>query len=381
MKKNIILTASLVLGLAAAVLLFHAATEKDEAPPKTFLIHYADSSYARAPEKADLAVPPTENETFLDSVLKTIFANGATLSDEEKSIRILKHVSSVLPVKDNIASASSLLRHGYALCYGRSKVFITLCRMVGLPARHVGSMYMPDLKTHAISEVFYGGRWHLFDATFGIFFYSSLEYGKEGYVISFHDLVSNPLAWTPFMVVPEAGTGVYDESVRSYPVTRIEDEQVELAAENISLASYRRGIQKAYPVAYGGNDIVSYPVDANLLRDSSRWFGRLDRSSGDLAGFHERFSGSQYVGHASPPGFHTWLIHAPPFSTVYIEYHSVYSNMPKLHLVPLRSATILEAASVHTKATFTIRVIDSTAIVSVFCPVGSFSVDAMHIYR
>ncbi|MGH2566920.1 MAG: transglutaminase domain-containing protein [Bacteroidota bacterium] len=380
-KRTIIMAVTLTLGLASLVLLFYAALKRDEARTSTFLVAYADSSYARAPENAEIAVPKTENGAFLDSILSTIFTNETNLSEEEKSIRILKYVSSVLVAKSNQGSATSILRNGYALCYGKSKVFTILSRKAGLPARFVTTMYVRDLKSHVLSEVFYDGKWHLYDASFGIFFYSSPEYDEQGEVISFHDLVANPYRWTPFIVVPQAGTGSYDESVGSYPVSRVEDERLELSGENISIASYRQGIQKSYPVAYGSNDIVSYPVDANVRQDSSKWFGRVDKSDGELALFHDRFSGSHYVGHAVPPGFHTWLVRAKPFTTVHIEYYSVYSNSPKLSLVPLRAAKIIQHISKPGKDTFTVQVTDSTAIVSVYCPEGNFSVDAMHIYR
>jgi hypothetical protein len=54
---------------------------------------------------------------------------------------------------------------------------------------------------------------------------------------------------------------------------------------------------------------------------------------------------------------------------------------PKLELVPLRAAGIIESRYQDDKVTFTIQTNDDEAIVSVYCPGASFDVDAMHIYR
>ena len=49
--------------------------------------------------------------------------------------------------------------------------------MVGLPSRYIGAFNLrPIMGSHAISEVYYGGKWHLLDPTFGIFFYSKTQY-------------------------------------------------------------------------------------------------------------------------------------------------------------------------------------------------------------
>jgi hypothetical protein len=242
-------------------------------------------------------------------------------------------------------------------------------------------MNMPVLRSHAISEVFYDGGWHLYDPTFGIFFFSRPSYSKEGYVISFHDLISNPHAWTPFKVVMEAGTGVYDENVRAFAVTKAEHNYLGSRKADWPIDSYLKDVSEAYPIAYGSDDTVSYPIDANLLENDSQWFGRPDKTHNELASYAVRFSGSYYVGNGMPPSFHTWLIKAPDDATVNIEYYSVNSNPPKLEMVPLRAAKVIESRYEEDKVIFTIQTNDDEAIVSVYCPGASFDVDAMHIYR
>lgn len=378
--KKILLALNLILGIVLMALLFHLAETPDDGYEKMFTVRYADSSFARRVEQADITLPKNENRDILRAILDTLFENSVDLTDEEKSLHILKYVSSVLVSKSNSGTATSILRKGYALCFGKSKVFTMLCRAAGLPSRQISYIYAVDVGSHVVSEVFYDGAWHLYDPTFGILFYTNPEYENPGNVLSFHELVRNPYGGVAYSVVAQTSSGFYDEATRSYAVSKIEDEHRTLE-EGISVASYREGIQRTYPVAYGENDLVSYPVDANLLHDTSQWFGRVDNSNSELALYTKRFSGSGYLGISNPPGFHTWLIKAKPFTTIHMEYYGVFPNPPKLMLVPLRAATIVESISTDKKITFTIHVTDSIASVSVYCPEKTFEVDALHIYR
>src|SRR5712692_2374082 len=379
MKRRIGAAIGLLLALAALVLLFRTVTRRGGPNPNAFQISYLDSNYEGNPEKADWIVSRDEDEAFLGGILETVLEGAEGLSDEAKSIRILKYVSSSLTLKPNEGSATKIIHDGFALCGGKSLVFVTLCRKAGMAARYVGSMYMPELRSHAISEIFYDGKWHLYDPTFGIFFYSNPDYDNTGYVISFHDLVSNPYGWTPFKVVRKTGTGRYDESVKTFAITKVGRGYL-AEHDDESVDSYRKDLSEAYPIAYGSDDMVSYPVDANLLEKASQWLGQLDDRDGELANYDVRFSGSHYVGNGVPPAFHTWVVKASPHTTIRIEYYSVNPNPPKLYMVPLRAVKLVDCKYEAEKETFTVYVNDSEAILSVYCPGASFDVDAMHIY-
>lgn len=380
MNKRIGTSIVLLLALAVIGLFVRIGTRRGAANPNAFQISYLDSNGEGSPKKADWVVPRDEDEAFLGGILEGVLEGEESLSDEAKSIRILKYVSSSLTHKANQGSATKIIHDGFALCGGKSYVFVALCRKAGMAARYVGSMYMPKLRSHAISEIFYDGKWHLYDPTFGIFFYSNPDYDNTGYVISFHDLVSNPYGWTPFKVVLKAGTGRYDESIKTFAIMRVGRDYL-AQHDEASVDSYRKDLDEAYPIAYGSDDMVSYPVDANLLENASQWFGRVDQQDGELATYEVRFSGSHYVGNGAPPGFHTWVVKAAPDTTVSIEYYSVTPNPPKLCLVPLRAAKVVESKYEHEKVTFTVYITDSEAVLSVYCPDASFDVDAMHIYR
>jgi hypothetical protein len=378
--KRIVAATSILLTMAALGLLFRAVTRHRNDNSNAHRITYLDSNYDATPEKADWAIPRDEDQAFLDEILKAVFEGKENLSDEDKSIRILKYVSSSLVQRANQGSATKIIRDGFALCGGKSHVLVILCRKAGMAARYVGAMNMPEMRSHAISEVFYGGRWHMYDPTFGIFFYSSPDYDNKGYVISFHDLVSDPYRWTAFKAVPKPGKGRYDESAKAYAVTKLESDDLEARDDDIPLDSYRKDVSEAYPIAYGSDDMVSYPIDANLLQSNSQWFGEVNEADDELASYAVRFSGSHYVGNGVPPAFHTWLIKAAPYSSISIEYYSVNTNPSRLVIVPLRAAKVIESKYADKKVTFTIQTNDSSAIVSVYCPGASFDVDAMHIY-
>ena len=375
----IIIILSLIL--VALSLSLYVMAKRGRAASNTFLISYLDSGYERAPNSFDLSIPKDEDEAFLKNTLEAILDRDTRLTDEEKSIRILKYIASFFVSAPNDGSATKVIRDGFALCGGKSEALVMLCRKAEMPARYVGSMYMPSLRSHALGEVFYDGRWHLYDATYGIFLYSNRDYDGKGYVISFHDLISNPNAGTVFKVVPEAGAGKYDDNVKRFPITRLDNESSEDNEDGKLVGFYRKEMNEAFPVAYGSNDIVSYPVDANLLQNTSQWFGQVDDSDRELAEYEVRFSGSHYVGNSMPPAFHTWLIKASPYTTINIEYYSAQTNPPKLCLVPLRGARVSGSRYEDKKAVFTVYVNDSEAILSVYCPRSVFSVDAMHVYR
>jgi hypothetical protein len=392
MKKQYLLAIIIVFAALFAGLLAYIGSRRvppTPAPrgdPNTFSISYSSSNHERGWTKDDLFIPSDEDKVFLDSVLTSIFPKVTDdLSNEEKSIEILRYVASYLRLKRNGGTATKILRDGSSLCGGVARAFIILCRKTGIPARYVNSAYLPSLSSHTASEVFYEGKWHLFDPTFGVFFYSNPDYDRGGWVLSFHELFSAPYEGAAFKVVSRPWTGQYDESVRAFGVIPVEDGYLKGKYGDSVITLYRRDLEEAFPVSYDG-DTVSYPVDANLSAERSQWFGQVDGANEELLRFRKtnsdlykvRFFGN---GGLSASAYHTWLIKAPPNSVVSIEYYSVDANPSKLVPVPLRAAKVIESRNEDDKFVLTVRVSDPEAIVSVYCPEGSFTVDAMHAYR
>ena len=199
-------------------------------------------SYNALPGPKDLEISADEDEAFLNGVLKSIFPEGTGgMSDEQKGISILRYASSALELKNNGGTATKIIREGYAICGGLSHVHRVLCRMVGLPSRYIGAFNLrPIMGSHAISEVYYGGKWHLLDPTFGIFFYSKTQYDGTGEIPSFHDLVTSPGRWTAFKVVERPWIGRYDDSVRSFGVAPVEADYLKDVYRTPIMELYRK---------------------------------------------------------------------------------------------------------------------------------------------
>ena len=355
-----------------------------------FPVYYVSSSHNRNPNPSDLVIPKDEDLSLLNDVLKTIFPAGADgLSEEEKCIEILKYASNSLMLKANKGSATKMMKEGFTLCGGMAGAFVMLSRAVGLPARSAAAKYMPSFSEHVVSEVFYANKWHLYDPTFGIFFYSRPDYDKQGDVISFHEFLSGPHDCTPFKVVSRPWSGTYDQQARDFAVTKPEDDYLKEKYGDSVINIYRKEMQKAFPVGFGGSDLVSYPVDANLLENVDLWFGENDNSYDDLTLFTTKnagkykadYFGGHYLGEFAISGFHTWVIKAPINSSITIEYYCANDNPPRLELVPLRAVQLAASSHVDRKRTFTIHTNDGEAILSVYCPEGTFFVDAMHAFR
>jgi transglutaminase-like putative cysteine protease len=71
-------------------------------------------------------------------------------------------------------SAAQVIERGYGVCRDFAHCTIALCRALNIPARYVTG-HLPDIghvdpgspmDFHAYSEVYLGGRWHVFDARY-----------------------------------------------------------------------------------------------------------------------------------------------------------------------------------------------------------------------
>jgi transglutaminase-like putative cysteine protease len=71
-------------------------------------------------------------------------------------------------------SAAQIIERGYGVCRDFAHCMIALCRAINIPARYVTG-HLPDIghvdpgspmDFHAYSEVYLGGKWHVFDARY-----------------------------------------------------------------------------------------------------------------------------------------------------------------------------------------------------------------------
>lgn len=333
------------------------------------------------PVPEDLEISPEEDRGFLEEVLNSIFPDGTDgLTGEQKGIAILRYASSALELKNNGGTATKIIKEGHAICGGLSHVHRVLCRMVGLPSRYIGAFNLrPIMGSHAISEVYYNGKWHLLDPTFGLFFYSEKTYDGTGEVASFHDLVMAPDRWTAFKVVERPWIGRYDETVRSHGVTAVEADYLKDRYRTPILDLYRKYLAETFPIAFGHSDPVSYPVDADLSAQEEMRIGEADGNSSDVLRMvtnGSAYVGGHYLGGTYPPGFHTWSIRTPGPCRLRIEYFSTQDDPPGLKPAPLKAARIVSVHTEGRRVVLDLMALGPEVIVSVYCPEGTFSVDA-----
>lgn len=349
---------------------------------REFSIEYSNAPHGAAPSRKELRIPNDEDHDYLDEVLSDIFREGTEdLSEEAKTIAILRYVSSALELKDNGGTATKVIKDGYAVCGGMSYAFQMLCRKAGIPARYIGGFNMrPGQGGHAISEVFLEGQWRLMDPSFALFYYSIPHYDGTGEIASFHDLVLNPEKWHAIKVVQQPWGGIYDEAVWSFaPVAAEPDYLAEVFGTSI-IDLYRKYAIETFPVAYGNMNLVSFPVDVDLRTDPKFQVGEIDGDSYDMvlqALNGTSYMGSQYVGGAAPPTFHTWSIKSNGRSRVRVTYVSTSENPDRLRFVPLKAVRLSNYRVEGKQTTFDLLLIGSETIFSIYCPEGYFPVDMM----
>lgn len=346
----------------------------------------ANAFYRQLPGAEELEVSVEEDEVFLEEVLRSIFPDGTGgVTDEQKGIAILRYASTAMKLKNNGGTATKIIKEGYAICGGLSHVHRTLCRKVGLPARYIGAFNLrPLMGSHAISEVYYDGKWHLLDPTFGLFFYSKGQYDGTGEIASFHDLVLAPEKWTAFKVVEKPWIGRYDDAVRALGVQVVEADYLKDVYGTPILDLYRKYAAETFPIAFGHRDPVSYPVDADLREQVEMRVGEVDEHSRDVltkVSNGSVYVGSHYLGGSYPPGFHTWSIKTPGPCRLQIVYHSTTNDPPGLTPTPLKAVRIVAVRSEGRQVVLDLQAIGPEAIVSVYCPEGTFAVDAIRAVR
>lgn len=365
------------------------ASQKAGADTERFDISLSKSTYNREPGVGDAIIPKEEDLAVLDETLKRIFPQGTDgISVEDKCVEISRFVASFMKLDSNSGTASKAIKDGHSLCGGMARVFIMLARRLDIPARQCSAFYLPSLSNHVVAEAHYDGRWHLFDPTFGLFFYSNSEYDHHGNIISLHDLIADPSSPTPFKLLQKPWRGSYDESSKAFGVVKAESDYMAYKYGSSIIDIYRKEMTEAFPIAYG-NELVSLPVDATLTDKNEQWFGQIDGSYDDLTSFNDKFTtkykaryfGINYLGESVTASYHTWLIKAAQGSTVSIEYYSTEANSPVLTIAPMRAARVIESKVEDQKVTFTLRLDDAEAIVSIYCPKGTFMIDAMHIQK
>jgi len=341
---------------------------------------------SRLPSVNDLWIDPREDNEFLQTVLDTIFPAGVEgFSEEEKAIEILRYTPSKLELKSKSGSlATEFLKDGYGDCGGMSIVFRTLARKVDLPTRFIYLFGVVDQGNHTLVEVYYDGQWHLFDPTFGLFFYSEPEYNQNGKVPALKELLGNTSNWYLYKVVDQPWTGRYDEQIRSFGVVRAPEDYLAAYYGYPFVASYRQMFETTFPISYGYEEhVLSFPVVADFSVDSSFSVGEVDDDYMDVAIVTAGEETAGKVGHYSflknsaYQLMNTWFITAPSPGFVRITYYSTEDAPPLLILFPLKAVYVVDSKQEGNKAEFILRISDPEASIQFMSNDGMYWIDAV----
>lgn len=109
----------------------------------------------------------------IKSLADTLTVNSISLKEKIKSIYDYVYSIPSAPIKD-VTSALATLEQNRASCNGKSRLFVSLCRSEGIPARLVGGIVLEKTEkktSHLWAEVFIQNNWVPFDALNGHFAY------------------------------------------------------------------------------------------------------------------------------------------------------------------------------------------------------------------
>jgi len=329
------------------------------------------------PEEQDGRLYFPDDAARLSEILGTVFdSDPRELSGEARCVRVLKFISSEIRLGHHttFVPSSAYIDGRLASCGGFAASFADLVRMVGIPARYLGLFGLPNAGSHALCEAFYDGSWHLFDATFGVFFYSRAAFDGLGRVLSAKEVVTAPERPTLMQAVSRPWGGNFGEE-RFHAV-----EPVGTEPTSHVLAYWREENRlSAYPLAYGNNAVVSFPMRVDLESQAQVHVGHADGSWQDVYKAHfesPRTIGYFYLGGDCPKVVHTLDIGLAQRGVIDITYVSTDDTLGTLNVFPLASFHLLEIKRVGRTTRMRALINDSRALAMVWCE-GMFWIDAM----
>jgi len=110
--------------------------------------------------------PLTQPNRALTDFLSSLDLSGSLL---EKAAQLSQAVHTYFAYEpgstDITTSAEEAFSLGQGVCQDYTHVFVTLARLLGLPARYVSGLPLGDGASHAWAEVWHEGLWYGFDPT------------------------------------------------------------------------------------------------------------------------------------------------------------------------------------------------------------------------
>ena len=330
-----------------------------------------------------------KSDQILDSAMRDIFPDGfSKVPEEQRVIGILRFVATKMVPKKNPSSIpAEILMSGYGTSSNISVLFSALCDRVGIASRYAGAFNLkPDLGSFAAREVFYGNAWHFFDPMFGLFLYSHESYDGKGAVPSFREALSEPEKYFIFKTTAFPWSGKWGASLRTQSVGRLDAEYLKGRYSQSLQALYQKYLLEAFPVVCHDRPGVSFPVEADVSRETSVVFGKRDRSIQDVANLGATspgFCGSFFLrenGCQPFHDFHTWAVQTEAPAILKIDYFFARDN-PILDFFPLQGVRLLQVEQGESRQTFYVRATNPKCLFLVFLLAGVCEIDQMKIER
>jgi len=111
------------------------------------------------------------------------------------------------PVKD--VSRLRIIENGTGFCDQQVNVFLALCEAAGFKGRMVWLFGNDSISHHTVSEVFYEGKYHMFDP-----FYKQQYYTRNGEIASVEEIVSQSIEPLHFNATPANQKRLYGKKYR-----------------------------------------------------------------------------------------------------------------------------------------------------------------------
>lgn len=328
---------------------------------------------------------PGEDLSIIDAKLAETFPEGAR-QDEAALLRMLSYVAQTTQLKFSATPlGSEVLKQGFGYCYGMALAFVALCRGAGLPARVNAFRNLEVMEAHNMAEVYYGGAWHLFDPTYGVFFYTSENFDGSGRIASLRDLAAHQTPRYAFEVTANLWTGAFDGQVNT---KRVPSETKCGEYPFTLLEFYERVFTKAFPVIPFDGVATSYPLDLDLREIDELWIGKKDGSYMDqfgreATGRYPRYFGTPVIGKSQMGTvLQTITFHVSKPGRYRLTYHMAEgSQHDRMAAVELKNVVVGRAvAEAHTWR-LECYVQDTDAVLLVTNRYHAALVDAFHVER
>ena len=292
------------------------------------------------------ALSPGENVQILDEALARVFPQGPSASPGETQVlAVLSYLAQTLKLKASVRYlGSDVLADGQAYCYGFARAFEALCRRMGLPARENGVHNFGYMQAHNMAEVYYGGRWHLFDPTYGAFFYDRGAYDGAGNIPSARELLSGSVPGTNvFMACDTLWTGTYKPGCAVHPLA----DDFRYRGMFTQRQLYDRVLATAFPFVQSDLALSSFPITVDMGQNSRISIGQVDGKAEDVEGRRDdasypRYHGTAFLGEgAMGSAFHTITFKAAAPGRFKMTYHFLpQSRFDSMGMLELRDVIV-----------------------------------------